>query len=363
MWGAVGASGGAVGVILGGSLTSAFGWHWIFFLNVPVGLLVVVMALVAMPESHGELGHRHVDLAGAVTVTVGFLLTIYAVNRAVEQSATAPVTLVCAAAGIGLLLAFVVIEKSAKAPLVDFSIFHNRPVLVANTVGILVFGSIFAELFLLSLYMQLVLHYSALKAGLAYLPLALLVIVASTLASGVTTRFGPKIVLGFGMTCAAAGMFLFARAPATASYLADLLPGCVVAALGAGLSVVPLQVAALSGVTEEKAGVGAGMISTAQELGGAIVVAVVGLVAASATKRFITHFHGNPAQALVPALAHGFHLGFVIGGALAILAVVMVVLFLPSQMAHPPANAHHTTRPFGFRAIHAHRSHHWGPNQ
>jgi EmrB/QacA subfamily drug resistance transporter len=365
IWGAVGAGGGAVGVLLGGAITNAFGWEWIFFINVPVGVLLILAARFVLPETHGELGHRRFDLAGAATVTSGVVLVVYAVNRSIDHGWTTTVTASCAIAGVALLASAIVIEHFVKAPLVDLKIFRKRPVSVADGLGLLVFGSLFSMLFLLSLYMQEVLHYSPLKAGVAYLPLTMSVILSAGLASVVVTRVGPKPILALGMTCLSVGLIMLSRAPVGGHYTSNLLPGFLIAAIGAGFSVVPVQVAAFSGVAEREAGMAAGLINTAQEVGGAIMVAIVATVAVSGARRYgashVAH-QANPLLLQVQGLDHGLQLGFLVAGCLSAAAVVIALVLLPgsAKTVHPPSNAHHMLRPMGLRPISAHRSHHWG---
>lgn len=362
IWGGVGAGAGAVGVLLGGAITDAFGWKWIFFINVPIGALLVAAALFVLPESRGETRHRTFDLAGATTITTGVILVVYAVNRSIDHGWTTPVTAFCVLAGLASLAIALIVESHAKAPLVDLSLFRARAVAVADSVGLLVFGSLFAMLFLLSLYMQEVLHYSPLKAGVAYLPLTFTVIVGAGLASVIVTRVGPKPVLATGMTCVVVGLFLLSRAPVGGHYSSSLLPGFLIAALGAGLSVVPIQVSAFSGVSEDESGMAAGLINTAQEVGGAVFVAIVATVSVSAARHYATS-HRAPLPLLqLQSLDHGLQLAFLVASGLAALAVVVVLALLPGSAAtaHPPRNAHHTIRPLTVRPISHHRSRHWG---
>jgi EmrB/QacA subfamily drug resistance transporter len=362
IWGAVGAGGGSLGVLLGGAITNSFGWKWIFFINVPIGVLLVASALLVLPESRGEVEHRTFDVAGALSITGGVVLVVYAVNRSIDHPWTTGITAGCAIAGIVLLAIALLVESHVKAPLVDLTMFRKRTVAVADSVGLLVFGSLFAMAFLLSLYMQEVLGYSPLKAGLAYLPLTMSVIVGAGLASVIVTRVGPKPVIGVGMTFVAVGLFLLSHAPVGGHYTSNLLPGFLIAALGAGLSVVPIQVSAFAGVSEDEAGMAAGLINTAQEVGGAVMVAIVATIAVSTSRHYATS-HRAPLQLLqVQSLDHGLRTAFVVASGLAVLAVLAVVALLPgaASAGHPPSNAHHTIRPLAIRPISHHRSHHWG---
>jgi predicted MFS family arabinose efflux permease len=287
---------------------------------------------------------------------------VYAVNRSIDHGWTTGITAGCAIAGIVLLAIAVAVESHVKAPLVDLTMFRKRPVAVADSVGLLVFGSLFAMLFLLSLYTQEVLGYSPFKAGLSYLPLTMTVIVGAGLASLIVTRVGPKPVIAVGMTAVAVGLFLLSRAPVGGHYTSSLLPGFLIAALGAGLAVVPIQVSAFAGVSEDEAGMAAGLINTAQEVGGAVMVAIVATIAVSSSRHYATS-HRAPLQLLqVQSLDHGLRAAFVVASCLAALAVLVIAVLLPgaATAGHPPRNAHHTIRPLGIRPPSHHRSKHWG---
>ncbi len=335
IWGALGGSGAAVGVLLGGVITEGLGWEWIFFINIPIGLLVVLAAPRVLPEGAGETGRRHFDAGGAVAVTAGLLLGVYAVHRSVDHGWTTPLTLTCAMVSLALLALFLLIETRSRHPLMPLSIFRLRSVAAANGLALLVFGALFSLFFMLSLYMQQVLGYSALRAGLAYFPLAFLIVVSATIASQVVTRVGPKMVLTAGMVMVGSALLLFARAPVDGHYLTDLLPGFILAAVGLGASVVPIQVAAFIGVRESESGLAAGLINTAQEVGGALVIAALATISFSQTREFLAERGGDP-QLLAAGLTHGFHFAFTVAAILAFSAALICVLALPGRTGAPP---------------------------
>ena len=246
--GAISGSGAAFGVLLGGVLTSALSWSWIFFVNVPVGIATIILTARMIPESNGNLGHRKFDVLGAITITSSLILLTYGIVKASDYgwSSGRTVGLIAVAlAGIG---AFLVIESRSKAPLMPLRIWLNRTLAGANVVGFMVGASIFAMFFILTLYMQNVLGYSALKAGVAYLACALTVVVSAALAGTLVTRFGVRNVLALGLVISGIGLYYFTNVSADGSYWADLFPGLVIAAVGLGFSFVPVTIAALSGV-------------------------------------------------------------------------------------------------------------------
>jgi EmrB/QacA subfamily drug resistance transporter len=279
--GAISGSGAAFGVLLGGVLTSAFSWSWIFFVNVPVGVAAIFFTFMLIPESHGHLGHRRFDVAGAITVTASLTILTYAIVKASDYgwgSTRTIAGLAIAFVGLGI---FVLIEARSSAPLMPLRIWRNETVAGANVAGFMLGASIFAMFFLLSLYMQQVLGYSALKAGVAYLACALTVVVAAGLAGPLVTRFGVKPMLAAGFAISAIGLYYFTHISANGTYLGDLFPGFVVAAIGLGFAFVPVTIAALSGVENRDAGLASGMINVSQQIGGALGVAIAISVASS----------------------------------------------------------------------------------
>jgi len=331
-FGAVSGAGGAIGVLAGGMLTTWLSWPWIFFVNLPVGALIVVGAPRLIPESRADLGHRRFDVAGAVTVTAGLSLLVYAVSSASSHrwaSATSIGLLVGAAA---LIAAFVVIEARSAAPLLPLSFFRNRTVTGANLAGLLLGGVVFPMFVFLSLYMQQVLGYSAIKTGLAFLVIAAGMIVSSAAGQHLVTRAGAKVVLTGGLLGLAAAQALFIRLPVAGSYAAHLLPGFVLVAAALGVAFVGDFIASTTGVESADAGMASGLINTSQQIGGAIGLAVTTTIAASRTAALL-HTGQRPAAALTA----GFHGAFAVCGALALAAGAIAAILIPRTRQPGPA--------------------------
>src|SRR3954451_20951456 len=262
IWGAASGSGGAAGVLLGGALTSAFSWSWIFFINVPAGVLVLSLVPFLLQESRADLDHRHFDAAGAASITGGLMLLVYAMTRATQHGWGTGETIGLLAAPAALIVAFVVIEVRSKAPLLPMRIFRLRTLTSSNISGLLLGAAVFSQFFLLTLYMQQVLHYSALKTGVAYIALTLSIIAFSGIGQGLATRIGVRPVLTAGMALSAAGLVLYAQLPVHGQYFWDLFPAFLLSGIGLALSFVPMSIGALTGVTQADAGVASGLINT-----------------------------------------------------------------------------------------------------
>jgi EmrB/QacA subfamily drug resistance transporter len=326
VWGAVAGSGGAAGVLLGGVLTESLGWEWIFWVNVPIALGAALLAPALVAESRSGAEGQGFDVAGAVSVTAGLSIFVYALVDAESAGWGSAQTLSLFAVSLALLAAFVVIELRAKAPLVPFSIFRLRTLTGANVSALFIGAGMFAMFFFISLYMQQVLGFDALEAGLSYLPLAVGIIVSAGLASQLVTRFGYKPVLLTGLLVVATGLVWFAQVSAGGSYAADVLGPALVVAVGMGFAFVPVMIAAVSGVGERESGLASGLINTSQQVGGALGLAVLATIANAKTNDLLAEGGG---QAAVPAaLTEGFQLAFygaaafAIGGAL--LAAVLI---------------------------------------
>jgi EmrB/QacA subfamily drug resistance transporter len=333
IWGAASGSGGAAGVLLGGALTSAFSWSWIFFINVPAGIAVLALSPWLLRESKAELEHRHFDTAGAASITGGLMLLVYAMTRATQHGWSSGTTIGLLAASAALVAAFVAIEARSKAPLLPLRIFRLRTLTASNVSGLLLAGAMFSQFFLLTLYMQQVLHYSALKTGVAYIALTLTVIAFSGVAQAVATRYGVRSVLTLGMVVSAAGLVLYGRLPVDGHYFWDLFPAFLLSGLGLALAFVPMSIGALTGVREDQAGVASGLINTSQQVGGAIGVAAATTIATT----FTTHYvNGHPgASPLGPgALTHGFEIAFYVLGAIALAGALVAALLTEKR---PPA--------------------------
>jgi EmrB/QacA subfamily drug resistance transporter len=327
IWGAVSGSGGAAGVLLGGVLTSSFDWSWIFFINVPVGALVVAATPSLVRESRASLGHRHFDVAGAASITGGLMLLVYAMTRATQDGWGSAATVALLAAAAALVLAFVAIELRSQAPLLPMRIFRLRTLSAANVSGFLIGAALFSQFFLLTLYMQEVLHYSALETGVAYLTLTLAIVTFAAVAQGVVTRIGVRRVLPVGLALSAGALVLFTRLPVDGHYFFDLFPGFLIGGIGLALSFVPMTIAALHGVEEHDAGIASGLINTSQQIGGAVGLAAATTIATTFTSRYVDA-HAGVSAASGAALDHGYQITFWVLAGLAALASVLAAVMV-----------------------------------
>jgi EmrB/QacA subfamily drug resistance transporter len=282
IWGALGGSGAAAGVLFGGILTKYLGWEWIFYVNVPVGALVFPLTLLYVSESRVELAQRRYDAAGAVTVTSSLAILVYAISKAPDVGWGSTRTILLLIASAVLMAAFLAIEMRTRAPLMPSSIFRIRSVLAANIVGFLLGAVIFANFFVLTLYVQEVLHWSALKTGLTFLATAGTTVIWAGVAQGLTTRFGPRPVIVGGLIVLAASMGWYTQIPVSGHYWPDLLPAYLTFALGLAFAFVPVTIAALAQVAPDDAGLASGLINTNQQIGGAIGIAIASTI-------FISH--------------------------------------------------------------------------
>ena len=327
IWGAVSGSGGAAGVLLGGALTSALSWSWIFFINVPVGALVLVVAPRLVHESRAEVAHRHFDVPGAVSITGGLMLLVYAMTRAVQHGWGTGETIGLLAASGLLIVAFLVVEARSSAPLLPLRIFRLRTLTGSNIAGLLMGGAVFSQFFLLTLYMQQVLHYSALQTGVAYVALTLTIIVFANVAQLLALRLGVRPVLPVGLLLAAAGLVLYARLPDDGHYFWDLFPAFLLSGIGMALAFIPMTIGALAGVRSADAGIASGLINTSQQIGGAIGVAAATTISATFTSHYLDAHPGSSTA----ALTHGFAIAFYVLAAVAILASVVCALVIESK--------------------------------
>jgi EmrB/QacA subfamily drug resistance transporter len=330
VWGAVSGSGAAAGVLLGGLLTSSLSWSWIFFINVPVGIALVAVAPLLLRESRADLGHRYFDVAGAATVTGGLMLLVYAMTRATEIGWSTGETIGLLAASAALIVSFIAIELRSRAPLLPMRIFRLRTLRAANVTAFLLGTSVFSQFFLGTLYMQQVLHYSALKTGVAYLPLTLTIIVLATVAQNLVTRIGVRRILPVGLVLAAGGLVLLAQVPANGHYFFDLFPAFLIGAVGLAFTFVPMTIAALMGVEEADAGVASGLLNTSQQIGGAIGLATASTIATSFTSRYVDSHAGATALG-GSALTYGFQITFYVLAGVAALAAVLAATMIESR--------------------------------
>jgi len=324
VFGFVAAGGGSIGVLLGGILTDAFAWNWIFLVNVPIGIAVVIFSLVVLPGGRGFAPSTRLDVAGAVTVTASLMVAVYAIVKGNEVGwATARTLglLVLAGALLGL---FLVVESRVAAPLVPLRLFRLRNLSVSNVVGILWAAAMFAWFFLSALYLQLVLGYSPLEVGLAFLPGNLIMAVFSLgLSARIVMKFGIRAPLGVGLGLAAVGLLLFARAPVDGTFLVDVLPSMILLGIGAGMAFNPVLLAAMGDVPQEEAGLASGVVNTAFMMGGALGLAVLASLAASRTDSLTASGSGE-----LEALAGGYHAAFLVGALFAGAAAAIGVLLL-----------------------------------
>jgi EmrB/QacA subfamily drug resistance transporter len=338
IWGAVAGSGAAAGVLLGGVLTSAFSWPWIFYVNVPVGAVVLTVSPWLLRESRAELRNRSFDVAGATAITAGLMLLVYGLTRATQHGwGTAATISLLAASGV-LIVSFFLIETRSKAPLLPLRILRLRTLAASNVSGLLVSGALFSQFFLLTLYMQQVLHYSALKTGAAYIALTLATIAFSAVAQALVTRFGVRTVLPAGLALSTVALVLYARLPVDGHYFTDLFPAFIISGLGLALAFIPMQIGALTGVRQADAGIASGLINTSQQIGGAIGVAVATTIATTFTNRYVDSHVGVSALSGA-ALTHGFQVAFYVLAATAALAALLAALMLESKppQAEPAA--------------------------
>jgi EmrB/QacA subfamily drug resistance transporter len=332
VWGAVSGSGAAAGVLLGGFLTSSLAWSWIFFINVPVGVALVAVSPLLLRESRAELGHRHFDFAGAITVTSGLMLLVYAMTRATEIGWGAVETIGLLAGSAALILSFVAIELRSTAPLLPMRIFRLRSLTGANVTSFLVGTALFSQFFLGTLYMQQVLHYSAMKTGVAYLPLTLTIIALAGVAQNLVTRVGVRRVLPVGLVLATGALVLLAQLPADGKYFFDIFPAFLLSAVGLAFTFIPLTIAALMGVQESDAGVASGLFNTTQQIGGAIGLAAASTIAITFTSRYVDSHPGATAVS-APALTYGFQITFYVLAGVAALAAVLAALLIEPKAA------------------------------
>jgi EmrB/QacA subfamily drug resistance transporter len=321
VWGAVAGSGGAAGVLLGGVLTEWLGWEWVLWVNVPVSLIAFALSPRLLAETRAEGETRAFDVAGAVTVTSGLSVLVYALVDANNAGWGSSQTIGLLALSAMLLAAFVAIELRARKPLVPFSIFRIRTLTGANVVGLLVGASLFSMFFFISLYMQQVLGYSAIHAGLSYLPLALVIMASAGIASQLVTRLGYKPVLAAGMLMIVAGLLWFSRVSVGGSFLSDILGPSLFAAAGLGFAFVTTTIAAVSGVEEDEAGLASGLINTSQQVGGALGLAVLSSIATSYTDNI----------ADLNDLTAGFRAAFLGGAAIAFLGFVLTLVLISNR--------------------------------
>jgi len=326
IWGAVAASGATVGLLAGGLLTRYAGWQYIFYLNVPIGAAALALAPRIVPNSRLDTTQRRFDAVGSIVGTGGLVALVYAISEAPQYGWGATRTIGVLAASAALLVTFVAIERRTQAPVLPLSIFRLRTLSGANAAGLLWGASFFAFFFVGTLYMQQVLHYSALQSGVAWLAASVTAVALAGLAQLLVTRGGGKIVMAIGMILIGAGLLWAAQVPTRGHYVGNLLGPFAVAGAGSVLAFIPISIAALAGVRDERAGLASGLSNTSQQLGGAIGIAIASSVAAAHTKALLHAGDAAPA-----ALTGGFQRAFWVLGAIALIALAAIFALVRSD--------------------------------
>ncbi|TMK28014.1 MAG: MFS transporter [Actinobacteria bacterium] len=330
IWGAASGSGGAAGVLLGGLLTSYLSWSWIFFINIPVGAVVIALTPWLLRESRVETAERRFDFAGAASVTSGLMLLVYAMTRATQQGWGSNSTIVLLTGSVLLILTFILIELRSQAPLLPLRMFRLRTLAAANAAGVVVAAVGFSMFFLLTLYLQQVLRYSAIQTGVAFITITLSIVVFSNVAQTLVTRLGPRRVLTTGLLLAAAALALFARLPVHGHYFWNVFPALLLGGIGMALSFVPMTIAGLTGVERADAGVASGLINTSRQIGGAVGLAAVSTIATTYTGHYVGS-HAGTTPLSGSALTHGFDVTFSVLTALAIVGALVAAIFIEPQ--------------------------------
>src|SRR5688500_6514598 len=324
--GAIAGSGAAIGVLLGGVLTEYVGWEWIFYVNVPIGLGALALVPRYVTESRADGMTRHFDTAGAVTVTGSLMLLVYGLTQTTNVGWTSVQTLGALVGSAVLMAAFLWIENRSHSPLVPLGFFRRRTPTAANVIGLGLGTMVFGMFFLLSLYMQQVLGFSAMETGLGYLAVALTAVVASGVSQALVTRVGVKPILAIGMALLGSGLAYFTQVSVGGSYVGDLLPGFLLIGVGLGFAFVPVSIAALAGITGQDAGLASGLINTSQQIGGALGLAILTTIATTRTEDLLAA--GEPAP---QALTEGFSIAFWAGAGFAAISLVATLLALKRE--------------------------------
>ncbi len=342
IFGALGGLGGALGVLLGGILTT-YAWQLVLFVNVPIGAAVILLSPVYIPADKGSGATGGFDLQGAVSATAGLCLLVFGVVKSTDFGWASWQTIGCLGGAAVLLVAFVAIEQRAPAPLLRLGIFRNQSLAVANVLSLLTGLVIFAMFYFLSLYQQWIIGYSPLKTGFAYIPLAMGIIVAAGISSGMVTRFGFKYMIAVGMALSTVGLILFVKLPVNGSYAANLLPGMLIVAVGLGFIFVPLPIAGVAHVDKEELGMASGLINATQQIGGAIGLAVLMTICTnryndlmspylnSAKGLSTAQFDMKYGAQVSSAYVSGFHYAFAVSAVVMVVGVALTFVLLPAH--------------------------------
>jgi EmrB/QacA subfamily drug resistance transporter len=321
IWSAIAAGGGAVGLLLGGLLTETLSWRWVFFINLPIGVAAFALALRYIHNTRAAARPESADVLGATTVTAGLLVLVYDIVKAQSWGWTSMQTLGYFAVAAVLLATFVLVESRSKAPLIRLSIFRIRSLTAANVAMLFVMSGLFAMFYFASIYVQEILGWSPLKAGAAFVPVTLGIVVGAGLAQQAIRRLGPRVTPIIGIAMAALGLILLSGIPTHGTYLTDLLPGLVVMSVGMGLTFVPITLIATTGLAAEDAGLSSGLFNTSQQVGGALGLAVLSSLAATRTSHSVGVSHAA-------ALVDGFQLAFLVGAGLMLAGIAVLAVML-----------------------------------
>ena len=331
-WGAMGAAGGSAGVLLGGVITDVLGWRWILFINVPIGVIAALLAQRFVAEGRGEGRTRNFDLSGALTATIGLSLLVFGIVRTDVTGWGSASTLGIIAGGLVLLGVFVWIEGSfAKAPLMPLRIYRSRTLSASNVIVLLLGAAVFGMWFFVSLYLQQVLGFTPIQAGLAFLPMTLSIALFSVLASRLVRRFGAKRMLIAGMSLQTIGLLLFTDISVGGTYFGNVLAPSVIVAVGMGMAFVPVTITAVAGVAPREAGLASGLVNTSRMFGGALGLAILAAIATARTNSDLHHTVVTT-HALHAALTDGFQLAFIVAACIALAGALVALLALPSQV-------------------------------
>jgi len=325
VWSAISVGGGAVGLLLGGILTDLVSWQWVFFVNVPVGAVAFLLSMRYVPESRASAGGTRIDVWGAVSITAGLLIAVYAIVNVQSAGWVSAQTLGLGSLALALVASFLVIESRHSHPLIRLGILGIRSLAGADTAMLLVASGLFGMFFFASLYVQDVMRYSPLRAGLAFLPVTAGIITGAGLSQQLIRRLGVRAVAVTGMSLAAVGLLVLSRIPVQGSYLGDLLPGLMAMSVGMGLTFVPITLIATTNVDAADAGLASGLLNTAQQVGGALGLAVLATISADRTTGLITTLgHAPSAADRTGALVSGFQLAFLVAAVLIAAGAVLL---------------------------------------
>jgi EmrB/QacA subfamily drug resistance transporter len=339
VWSAVSAAGASAGALFGGILTDFLSWRWILFVNVPIGAVALVAASRYLPESRADMAHRHLDVGGAVTVTAGLTAIVYAIVSTETNPWGSAHVLIPLAAGLVLLAVFLYLQaRVATAPLVPLHIFRSRSVSSANVVMLLMFGALFGSWYFETLFMQRVLGYSPLQAGLAFLPQTLLIAAGAQVTARLVPKFGPRLLIIVGALVAAGGLAWMSQVTPDSTFLAGLFGPFVLIGLGMGLAVTPIAVAGTAGVRREEAGLASGLLNTSRTVGASIGLAALATLAATRTNNVLRGVPSTAARTAT-ALTDGYTLAFTVATILLLVTAAVAVVALPSVRQEQPAGA------------------------